>query len=271
MPEHQTAPWFDLQSHSTYSDGTLPPAEVVKRAEQAGVRVLALTDHDTVDGVNEALRAATTTRVIPAVELSSVYNDYEDLHILGYGLDHTDPELLETLADFRQDRVRRIVAMAEKLREAGFTIDLPEHKAPGRPILAKQLQTQTDLTINEIFTKYLVPGTPTYVGRSRPTVEQAIEVIHKAGGVAIWAHPYWDMEQALTTLHHFADLGIDGVEAFYATHTEEQTRALHAAARERGLITTGSADFHGPAHDNFNRFLAFELHGLEPDLGRLVQ
>src|SRR5215218_7320195 len=105
MPEHQTAPWFDLQSHSTYSDGTLPPAEVVKRAEEAGVRVLALTDHDTVDGVNEALRAAATTRVIPAVELSSVYNDYEDLHILGYGLDHTDPELLETLADFRQDRV----------------------------------------------------------------------------------------------------------------------------------------------------------------------
>jgi predicted metal-dependent phosphoesterase TrpH len=94
--------------------------------------------------------------------------------------------------------------------------------------------------------------------------------IHAAGGVAVWAHPYWDMEEALPTLQTFADWGIDGVEVFYATHTEEQTKALYAAARERGLLTTGSADFHGPAHDHFNRFLAFDLYGLEPDLGRLA-
>jgi predicted metal-dependent phosphoesterase TrpH len=269
MAEDQTAPWFDLQSHSTFSDGALEPAEVVQSAEAAGVRLLALTDHDTVDGVNAALRAATTAKVIPAVELSSVYRDFEDLHILGYALDHTDPRLLATLEDFRADRVRRIHAMADKLRDAGFTIELPEHKSPGRPILAKQIQQQTDLDVNEIFARYLVPGAPTYVGRSRPTVEQAIEVIHDADGLAVWAHPYWDMEQALATLHHFADIGIDGVEAFYATHTEEQTRALHAAARERGLLTTGSADFHGPAHDHFDRFRAFDLYGLEPDLGRL--
>jgi predicted metal-dependent phosphoesterase TrpH len=269
MAEHQTAPWFDLQSHSTYSDGALEPAEVVQKAQAAGVKLLALTDHDTVDGVNEALRAATTLKVIPAVELSSVHRDFEDLHILGYGLDHDDPQLLSTLEDFRGDRVRRIHAMADRLREEGFTIELPEHKSPGRPILAKQIQEQTDLGTNDIFARYLVPGAPTYVGRSRPTVEQAIEVIHDAGGLAVWAHPYWDMEQALATLHHFADLGIDGVEAFYATHNEEQTRALYAAARERGLLTTGSADFHGPAHEHFNRFLAFDLYGLEPDLGRL--
>jgi predicted metal-dependent phosphoesterase TrpH len=269
MPEDQTAPWFDLQSHSAYSDGALAPTEVVHMAEAAGVELLALTDHDTVDGVNEALRAASTATVIPAVEVSSVHRDFEDLHNLGYGIDHEDPQLLATLEDFRADRVRRIHAMAQRLRAAGFTIDLPEHKSPGRPILAKQIQQQTGLDSNEIFARYLVPGAPTYVGRSRPTVEQAIAVIHAANGLAVWAHPYWDMEQALATLHHFADIGIDGVEAFYATHTEEQTRALHAAARERGLLTTGSADFHGPAHDHFNRFLAFDLYGLEPDLGRL--
>ena len=271
MAENQTAPWFDLQSHSTYSDGTLAPAEVVQRAEQAGVRLLALTDHDTVDGVDEALQAARTVKIVPAVELSSVHNDFEDLHILGYGLDHTDPQLLATLEDFRGDRVRRIEAMADNLRAEGFTIELPAHKAPGRPHLAKALQGQTELSTNEIFAKYLVPGTPTYVGRSRPTVQQAIDVIHRAGGVAVWAHPYWDMDEALATLDQFAGYGIDGVEAFYATHNEAQTRALYAAARERGLLTTGSADFHGPTHDHFNRFLAFELHGLEPDLGRLGQ
>ena len=128
-----------------------------------------------------------------------------------------------------------------------------------------------DLTKNEVFAQYLVPGTPTYVGRSRPTVKQAIEVIHAAGGLAVWAHPYWDVEQAEGALREFAADGLDGVEAFYVTHTEEQTRHLHALARELGLITTGSADFHGPAHDHFNRFRAFRLHGLEPDLGRLLE
>ncbi|MBE2317491.1 PHP domain-containing protein [Solirubrobacter sp. CPCC 204708] len=273
MPDHETAPTFDLQSHSTYSDGALPPAEVVDAARDAGVRVLALTDHDTVDGVEEALSAAADVRVIPAVELSSVHGEHEDLHILGYGLDHTDATLLATLADFRQDRIRRIHAMAEKLRALGFTIDPKrlEHDSPGRPHLAKALLEDNDLNLtkDEVFAQYLVPGTPTYVGRSRPTVEQAIEVIHAAGGLAVWAHPYWDVEHAEATLRAFAAAGMDGVEAFYATHTEEQTRRLHVLARELGLITTGSADFHGPAHEHFNRFRAFSLHGLEPDLGRL--
>src|SRR4051794_27273180 len=99
MPPEQTAPWFDLQSHSLHSDGALRPAEVVALAAKAGVRLLALTDHDTVDGVNEALTAANDHGItlVPAVELSSVHERFEDLHILGYDLDHTDPELLATL------------------------------------------------------------------------------------------------------------------------------------------------------------------------------
>ncbi len=95
-------------------------------------------------------------------------------------------------------------------------------------------------------------------------------MIHAAGGVAVWAHPFWDVdapEEALATLGAFADAGLDGVECFYATHTVEQTRVLHAAARERGLLTTGSSDFHGPEHGQFGAFLAFELHGLPAELG----
>ena len=160
--------------------------------------------------------------------------------------------------------------MAEKLREAGFTIELPEHKSPGRPILAKQLQTQTDLSINEIFTKYLVPGTPTYVGRSRPTVEQAIEVIHAAGGVAVWAHPFWDVDdpdEVLRTIVRFAAEGLDGVECFYPEHSREQALLLYETCDARGLLSTGSADFHGPEHEHFSRFRNFSLYGLEPRLG----
>jgi hypothetical protein len=285
-PSGETAPTFDLQSHSTYSDGALAPADVVERAANAGVTLLALTDHDTVDGVEEALAAARVKniRVSAAAELSAVYDAYEDLHILGYELDHTDTTLLEALEDFRADRVRRIFAMADRLRELGFALDdasFKNHAAPGRPHLADailsnpanadRLREEGIDGKNALFPAYLVPGAPGYVRRSRPTVAQAIDVIHAAGGLAVWAHPYWDIAEPIPTLLEFAALGIDGVEAFYATFTAEQTVALYAAARERGLLTTGSTDFHGPAHEHFNRFRGFELHGLEPDLGRLVQ
>ena len=119
-----------------------------------------------------------------------------------------------------------------------------------------------------LFPAYLVPGAIAYVARSRPTVPEAIEVIHAAGGVAVWAHPFWDVEDAATalgTLERFAAAGLDGVECFYATHTREQTEALYRAAD--GLLTTGSADFHGPEHERFSTFGAFELYDLEPNLG----
>jgi 3',5'-nucleoside bisphosphate phosphatase len=271
---------FDLQSHSTHSDGALAPAEVVERAAAAGVQRLALSDHDTVDGVAEALDAAREHGIVnvPAVELSSVGAGIEDLHILGYGIDHTDAELLTTLEDFRADRGRRIFAMADRLRELGFVLDdahYAHRDAPGRPHLAKailsepanaaKLQAEGITSANELFPKYLVPGSVGYVGRSRPTVAEAIDVIHRAGGLAVWAHPFWDLDALGGTLDEFA--GLDGVEAFYITHDEAQTRELVAEAAARGLLTTGSSDFHGPDHERFNRFLAYETFGMTPDLG----
>jgi predicted metal-dependent phosphoesterase TrpH len=279
MPPDETAPTFDLQSHSTHSDGSLAPAEVVALAANAGVTLLALTDHDTVDGVPEALEAARVKNIAltPAVELSSVHAEHEDLHVLGYNLDHTDPALLATLEDFRADRERRIFAMADRLRELGFEIDdAPlQRPSPGRPHLAdallagnaERLKAEGIEDRDAVFSAYLVPGAPTYVPRSRPTVAEAIEVIHAAGGLAVWAHPYWDVDSADRTLREFAAQGLDGVEAFYVTHTEEQTRRLYALARELKLITTGSTDFHGPEHPYFNRFRGFSLFGLDPDIG----
>jgi predicted metal-dependent phosphoesterase TrpH len=283
------APTFDLQSHSVHSDGALPAAEVVALAAAAGVELLALTDHDTVDGVPEAAAAARAhgIRLSPAAELSAVHGEHEDLHILGYGLDVADADLLATLEDFRGDRSRRIEAMAERLRELGFELDdaplrarRDAGKPVGRPHLAdavlahpanaQRLREEGIDGRSPLFPPYLVPGAPAYVARSRPTVAEAIEVIHRAGGVAVWAHPFWDLDspqEALTAIDAFTAAGLDGIEVFYPTHDAEQARFLHEAATARGLLATGSADFHGPEHDTFARFLAFDLHGLEPVLG----
>jgi predicted metal-dependent phosphoesterase TrpH len=282
-------PSFDLQAHSVHSDGSLPAAEVVSRAAAAGVELFALTDHDTVDGVPEAAAKARELglRFSPAAELSAVHGGHEDLHVLGYELDVADPELIAILEDFRGDRARRIEAMADRLRKLGFALDdapLIARRAAGKPIgrphladavlahpaNAERLRAEGITGRDELFPPYLVPGAQAYVPRSRPTVAEAIEVIHAAGGVAVWAHPFWDVqapEEAIATLETFADAGLDGVECFYVTHTEQQTRLLHEVAMRRGLLTTGSTDFHGPGHDRFSAFCGFHVHGLTVDLG----
>lgn len=290
-----SAPTFDLQSHSTCSDGTLPPREVVARAAAAGVQLLALTDHDTVDGVAEALEAAREhpgLRLLPATELSSIDGEHEDLHVLGYGVDHTDAAFLATLERFRADRGARADRMAAALRDdCGFrldTTDLDRRRAAGLPVgrphlaraafdhpdNAKRIADEGLQDFGRLLEAYLVPGAPAYRRRTTPTVAEAVDAIHAAGGLAVWAHPFWDVDdpqEVVATIERFATTcGIDGVEAFYVTHTREQTQTAYDAARERGLLTTGSADFHGPDHPRFDRFRAFDLHGLAPDLGRLA-
>lgn len=285
-------PAFDLQSHSLHSDGELQPAAVVAAAAAAGVELLALTDHDSVAGVEEALQAGVREGVelVPATELSSVDEAYEELHILGYLIDHRDPTLATTLEDLRGDRERRVLEMADLLRQTGFELDDSELKRRsaagdplGRPHLAHaildhpanraRLEAEGIAGLRELFPRYLVPGVPTYVARTRPTVGEAIELIHAAGGIAVWAHPFWDVEDPATVramLERFAGLGVDGVEAFYPSHTREQVDLLCAVAKELGLLTTGSSDFHGSEHKTFAGFRAFELYGHEPDLGPLV-
>lgn len=283
------APTFDLQSHSTHSDGHLPAAEVVRLAAQAGVELLALSDHDTVDGVDEALAAGAEhgVRVVPATELSSIDGEYDDLHVLGYGIDHRDPALLEHLEAFRADRDGRAGRMTAALRELGFEVDeevLAARRAAGKPIgrphlaqavighpaNAARLKEEGTGDVTPFIVAYLIAGRPGFRGRTLPTVQEAIGVIHAAGGIAVWAHPYWDVEAPAdveAAIARFQGFGIDGVEAFYVTHTEQQTRHVAGICARRGLLATGSADFHGPDHRLFHRFRAFELHGLEPNLG----
>jgi 3',5'-nucleoside bisphosphate phosphatase len=287
-------PRFDLQSHSTRSDGALEPAEVVAAAAAAGVELLALTDHDTLAGVSEAIAAAAEhdVEVVPAIEISSIDDGGKnararELHILGYAIDHTDPRLLATLERFLEDREQRTLLMAENLRGVGFELDttrIDERVAAGEPIgrphlaeavlshpaNAERLRGESIDDVGSLIRAYLIDGKSAFALRVTPTIAEAVQAIHAAGGVAIWAHPFWDVEDAdevIATIDRFRALGIDGVEAFYVTHTREQTELLAARCTELDLLSTGSADFHGPDNRLFSRFLAFETYGLEPRLG----
>jgi predicted metal-dependent phosphoesterase TrpH len=283
-----TAPTFDLQSHSVHSDGALAPAEVVAAAAQAGVELLALPDPATVDGVAAARTAAREhgLRLVPAVELSAIDPLGEDLHVLGYGIDPADAGLAGRLDAYRADRRGRIGRMATAMEELGWAVDRTRFAgldAPGRPHLAAAVLHHPDNaarvraedfgTPSDLLVAYLTPGRPGYRTRTIPTVTDAIAAIHAAGGVAVWAHPFWDVDaeaEVEAAVRRFAAAGMDGVEAFYIAHGERQTTLLCDLADELGLLTTGSADFHGPQHPQFSRFRAFELYGREPRLGPIA-
>jgi 3',5'-nucleoside bisphosphate phosphatase len=310
---------FDLQSHSTASDGSLPPAQVVANAANAGVELLALSDHDTIGGVADAIDAGAQlgVKIVPAVEISAVDDgaggdregagdrdgvgdrdgaggDREsaslvarELHILGYDVDHTGPPLTERLVDFLADREKRTLRMRDALRDVGFELDeaeieqrIADGKPIGRPHLAgavlsapanaQRLDDEQIDDIGSLIRSYLIDGKPAFRLRETPTVAEAIGAIHEAGGVAVWAHPFWDVDaddEVFASIDRFRALGVDGVEAFYITHDERQTRLLAARCDELGLLSTGSADYHGPDNRLFSQFLAFETYDLQPNLG----
>jgi hypothetical protein len=293
-------PRFDLQSHSTASDGSLAPAEVVERAADAGVELLALSDHDTIGGVAEALQegARLGVKIVPAVEISAVDDgkggrgDHvtRELHVVGYDVDHTGPPLTDALVAFLADREKRTLRMRDALRAVGFELDeatierrIAEGKPIGRPHLAEavlnapanaqRLHDEQIDDVGSLIRGYLIEGKPAFRLRETPTVAQAIDAIHDAGGVAVWAHPFWDIDaddEVLASIDRFRALGIDGVEAFYITHDERQTRLLAARCEQLGLLSTGSADYHGPDNRLFSRFLAFDTYDLQPNLGSIA-
>ncbi len=275
-----------------HSDGALTPTAVVEAAAAAGVRLLALTDHDSTGGVAEAARAAVRERIrlVAATEISAVDEGRQDLHILGYLIDPDHPALVAELERSRRDREARALGMVAALERLGFAVDLEPLRARiargesvGRPHVAQAVIRRPEnrdrlaaadlLEPSAFLVEYLVEGRPAFVARSAPGVAEAISLIHAAGGLAVWAHPFWDIdaaEEVLATLERFRALGIDGVEAYYVTHTERQSRLLARRAAELGLLTTGSSDFHGPRHRIFNRFRAFSTYDLEPALGPIA-
>ena len=289
----ESKPTFDLQSHSFHSDGELAPSEVVRLAADAGVETLALTDHDGVDGVIEAIEAGARfgVHVVPAVEITAVDLEHDDIHLLGYRVDHTDPVLLGRLQAAKEERSRRGRLMAGRLEQAGWSVNhsvLDEVEAiggtVGRPHVAMALLTDPDNAerlkaaglddTGPVIHALLQRGKEAYVPREGPTVAEAIGWVHDAGGVAVYAHPFFPagrygngaVEEAV---RRYFDLGLDGVECFYITHSEAETAFLHGIADELGLLTTGSADFHGRNHGDFSEFRKFRTYGLEVRLGTI--
>ena len=262
---------IDLQAHSTVSDGQLPPADVARAAAAAGVTVMALSDHDGVAGVREASAAAEAAGIenVPALEMSCVHRYSEDLHVLGYWIDlDAIAPACERAQQERIDRAREIVA---KLNGHGVDVSFDDAVAEagaadaiGRPHIARAAGAGPDL--GPFFEEYLVPGAKAFVSRRWPSAEEAVRVIHDAGGVAVVAHPYWDVKDPaqvrdlVETL--VSDTGLDGIEAYYPDHTREQTAHCLELCEELGLAPTASSDFHGPTHKTFSRFGAYDTYGL---------
>jgi len=265
---------------------------VVRLASQAGVELLSLTDHDSVDGVPEAAEAARALglRLVSGVEISALDAGKVDLHILGYLIDERDATLREWLKTFRGARERRAEAMADAIRQLGFQLDdrvlrdrAREGKSIGRPHLAEaaaghpanaeRLAREGLRDPTAFLVAYLIEGAPAFRPREAPPVEQAIRTIHEAGGVAVWAHPFWDVTEpaeVLATIDRFRALGLDGVECFYNAHDRRQANLLADHCEQLGLLRTGSSDFHGPHHRQFSRFRAFSTYGRAANLGPLA-
>ena len=263
---------IDLQSHSTVSDGQLVPAEVVAEAAKAGVTTLALTDHDAIAGVPEAIKAAEEHRIelVPAIEMSCVHEYAEDLHVCGYWVDLG--EIAPACERAQHERVTRAGQIVEKLRGEGFALTLEDAVREagdalsiGRPHIARAAGATGDL--GPFFEEYLVPGAKAFVPRRWPDAAEAIGLIHDAGGVAVIAHPYWDISEPDEVDDLIRSLGADGVETYYPTHSKEQTEHLLELCAELDLVPTASSDYHGPTHKTFAEFGAYDTYGLgEPEV-----
>ena len=261
----------DLHTHTTASDGSLSPEDLVDLARKGGLCAIAVTDHDTTDGVIRAIEAGRRAgvMVIPAVEISSQHKP-GSMHILGYFIDTNEPRLQNTLAEMVRNRDRRNLGIVERLNNLGVQITLDEvcgyagGDVLGRPHFARALVEKGVVsTIQEAFDQYLDAGAAAGVPKEKLPPELVIDMIHGAGGLAVLAHPYQlrlgDGEELESRVRWLCDQGLDGIECYYPEHSEAQTAIYRSLAARYGLVSTGGTDFHGSSK-NQSRL------GLQPPL-----
>jgi predicted metal-dependent phosphoesterase TrpH len=250
---HQHHNRVDLHIHSTASDGTLTPSEVVRLALARGLRVIALTDHDTVSGVAEAQAAAgTEIEVIAGVEINAEGGG-TPLHMLGFYVDPQTPSLTEKLRTMRDARLERARKMLERLRELGMPLAWEDVQAlaggesVGRPHVARALLDRGYVaTVREAFERFIGPGCPAHIPRLRLTPAEAIRAVVEAGGVPVLAHPAHSGPAVVERIPEFVGYGLRGLEVYYPRHSPDEIEMLLRLCREHGLIVTGGTDFHGP-------------------------
>jgi len=251
---------IDLHTHSYYSDGSLSPRQLVELAKKRRLKAIALTDHDTVAGVEEALVAGKElgVEVVPGVEMSAQYPP-GTMHILGYYLHASHSELLGALKKLQQARAARNPKIIRRLQDLGLEITTTEvvdlsRGQVGRPHIAKALVNKGYVSsINEAFSRYLKKGAVAYVEKFRFPPEEAIAIIRRAGGIAVLAHPFTlgmeKPDELLQLVRELAAVGLEGIEVFYPDHTEEMEVIYEDVARRLGLVCTGGSDFHGNFRD----------------------
>lgn len=241
---------LDLHCHTTCSDGTLTPTELVEAAVGAGVRVLAITDHDTMSGWDAAIAAASAypLEIVPGLELSTVHNE-RSLHILGF---YPDAERLrEPLQERLEGRKRRADLIVARLAELGYPIQLPplgEGMAPGRPHIASALVRAGYVrSSQEAFERFLGDDKPAYVHYDKFSSADGIHLLLTCGAVPVWAHPCLFRGGTVeTVLPELVAAGLLGVEVYHPNHSNSEVRQLEALCDRYGLIKTGGSDYHGP-------------------------
>ncbi|HEY96730.1 MAG TPA: PHP domain-containing protein [Dehalococcoidia bacterium] len=243
----------DLHVHSTASDGKFTPEEIVAKAARLGLRVMALTDHDSIEGIVPALRAARAFpdfRLIPGVEISTDMPEGQ-AHVLGYFIDFHGDDLKSALEMFRNSRERRAKGMVDKLHDLGIDIEwervqeIAGDGSVGRPHIAQALLEKEYISsFNEAFNKYIGQDGPAYVERDKMTPVEAVELIKLGRGLPVLAHPF-TINGPETMLPALKEAGLVGLEAYYKDYTPDQIDALLKLAEKYGLIVTGGTDYHG--------------------------
>ena len=242
---------IDLHLHSAASDGVFSPSEVVRRAKDAGLSLISITDHDTTGGLAEAVEVAKELNIdfIPGVEFSTFLGDH-DIHILGYFRTPELPLISRFNERYQRAREDRIEKMVAKLNSLGLKVGLSEVMAEGnkgaigRPHLARVLLRHGYVkSIQEAFERYLKRGRAAYVPREKAEAGEVIDLIHRASGIAIWAHPY--PNEIAEALQPLIERGIDGVEAYHPQCPDKERKKLVKRANELGLLITGGSDWHG--------------------------
>lgn len=249
---HEVPGFVDLHAHSTASDGSREPADVVREAKRIGLAAIALTDHDTVAGITEAVTAgeALGVRVVPGVELSAVEGDVET-HILGLHLSDTH-ELEAKLIELREMRRSRAERMVQRLNDLGVRIEFASvleqaaGGAIGRPHVARAMIAEGwAVDFRDAFDRYLGNGRPAYVTKERLPVTDAVMLIHRSGGLAILAHP--SHSGTRERIAAFVEQGMDGVEVRHPSHSSEDISRLAALVQHFSLVPSGGSDWHGSA------------------------
>jgi predicted metal-dependent phosphoesterase TrpH len=243
---------IDLHLHSTCSDGTLSPAELVKEALRRGLAVISITDHDTLEGIAPALQAASGTglRVISGIELNTDYKGQE-VHILGYGIEAEAAALREALEKMQAGRRRRNQAIVERLRRLGMALEMKQveeisqGKIVARPHIARAMVKAGYVgSIQEAFDRFLQKGAPAFVERESLTPQQACRALLESNGLPVLAHPMkTDYEPLIQELLPF---GLRGIEVYHPDQSPQQRRKLRNLAEKHGLLVTGGSDSHGP-------------------------